>query len=32
MFVYVGKNFTATLTGRRIVEVCCDKCQTQFFY
>src|ERR1044071_4157460 len=32
MFVYVGKRFTATATGRRIVEVRCDKCQAQYFY
>jgi hypothetical protein len=32
MGFYFGKTFTATVTGRRIVEVSCEKCHTQFQY
>ena len=32
MFIYVGKNFTATAEGRKLEEVHCDKCRTRFFY
>lgn len=32
MSLYVGKTFTATVTGRRVIDVRCDKCQTSFQY
>jgi hypothetical protein len=32
MFVYVGKSYTATLGGSRIVPVACERCQNRFFY
>jgi hypothetical protein len=30
--LYVGKRFTSVATGRRIVEVDCETCQTKFYY
>ena len=32
MFVYVGKSYTATVRGSRIVPVTCERCQGRFFY
>ena len=32
MFVYVGKSYTATLRGSRIVPVTCERCQARFSY
>jgi hypothetical protein len=32
MVLYLGKKFTSTTAGRRIVEATCEKCQTPYFY
>ena len=32
MIHYFGKNLTATTAGRRIEEVICEKCATQYYY
>ncbi len=32
MFVYVGKSFTATSVGLRRIDVCCEKCSTDYFF
>ena len=32
MFVYVGRTYTATLRGSRIVPVTCERCQSRFAY
>lgn len=32
MFVYFGKRFSAVIAGRRIKQVTCDNCQSQFSY
>src|SRR5581483_3157418 len=32
MFFYVGKTFTSTANGRRIVTVSCEKCRREFYY
>src|ERR1700754_4599988 len=32
MFVYVGRTYTSTLTGRRLMEVRCEKCSANYYY
>lgn len=32
MIVYVGKTYTARVTAKRLVQVKCQKCRTEYFY
>jgi hypothetical protein len=32
MFIYVGKNFTATVHGQQLKNVTCEKCRADYYY
>ena len=32
MLIYAGRKYTSTQIGSRLCEVCCEKCQTRYFY